>query len=201
MKTAASILVSILCVRLLAQTTPTEKERFFSPENAASYVEVIDSLIERGEALHESPSATARTKRDFLVSGDTANHLHLSFSVTEEKGVITYFFGVSRLEQGLAYPQAVTIAALFADRAGLPHTGQLAESEKHMFYAMWMVEAATWPEVKLAVLKTRAENRKEADPQLAFKAAFDKERAVREAQKRQKANQVTQPTPSGVADR
>jgi len=200
MKKTAAILFLMLCVKMPAQPKPAEKERFFSPENAASYIAVIDTLVERGEAIYES-SVPAQSAKDSLVSGDTINRLHLSFSVTAQNGVVTYFFGVSRLDEGLSPPQAVIIAALFADRAGLPHTGQLSESEKHLFYAMWLVQSKSWTEVKQAILKTRSENRKEKDPQLAFKAAFDKERAVRSGQEKQKANQISQPTPDGVADR
>ena len=143
-----------------------------APENLADCISRMDRLIDEAE-LQASSSLG--------VSTDTKVGLHLAFSIMANDQAILYYLVVSRNGQDLSYSDATRIAALFGDRAGLPHPVIITEGEKPVFYAQWFIKHSDWKAMHKMMLKVREVNRAEKDPQKAFVAAVIREVNARNA--------------------
>jgi predicted transcriptional regulator len=110
----------------------------------------------------------------------TKQGLRFDFSVTLiEKEAIIYYLTISRSDLEFKYSEAAKFAALFADRAGLPHPVNLSEGDKSIFYAQWLIKPSTWKSMHKMITKVRAANRAEKDPSKAFAIAIDREMEAR----------------------
>ncbi len=132
-------------------------------ENLADCISKMDGLIDKVE-LHAASSQSAPGG----ISSDTQVGLHLAFYIMSNQQAIVYYLVISRNGQELSFSDATKLAALFGDRAGLPHPVIITEGEKPVFYAQWPIKHSDWKAMQAMMLKVRAENRSENDPHQAF---------------------------------
>jgi hypothetical protein len=122
-----------------------------------------------------------------MVEGTTKQGLHFEFSATLiKKEAIIYYLTISRGGLELKYNDVAKFAALFADRAGLPHPVNLSEGDKFTFYAQWLIKPSTWKSMRKMMVKVRTENRAEKDPGKAFVIAIERELESRSAAARER---------------
>lgn len=140
-----------------------------TPENLADSIARMDEMIDQGE----SSSAWVRA--------DTRSGLHFDFCYTPSDMAVLYYIVISRKggEAPLEYADAAKMAALFCDRAGLPHPVELTEGEKPAFAGRWLIKPSEWKAMKKKMLQVRAENRSEKNPTKAFEAALVRELKAR----------------------
>lgn len=150
-----------------------------SPENLADSIARMDELIDAGERPAASPQDTPSP-----VAVDTKMGLHMEFCVASTRGAVIYYLTFSRKGLELKFSDATRMIALFGDRAGLPHPIIITEGENSLFYARWFIKPSEWKEMRKMMLKVRAENRSEKDPQKAFVIAVLRELNAREAAQR-----------------
>jgi hypothetical protein len=137
----------------------------------------LDSLIDEGEhgVVDDQPHPG-------MVETVTRQGLHFEFSASIiGKEAIIYYLTVSRSGKDFKYSEATQFAALFADRAGLPHPITITEGEKPIFYAQWLIKRSTRKAMRKMMVKTRAAYRAEKDPLRAFTAAVNHELEARAA--------------------
>ncbi|HTQ32223.1 MAG TPA: hypothetical protein VMI53_13510 [Opitutaceae bacterium] len=146
-----------------------------SAANLDDCIARMDQLIDAGE----QPPAS-RTGLN-MVAADTKNGFHMEFCVVSTKSAIIYYLVFSRKGLDLTFSDATKMIALFCDRAGLPHPIIITEGEKPVFYAQWLIKPSDWKDLRKMMLKVRAENRAEKDPQKAFVTAVVRELNARQA--------------------
>jgi hypothetical protein len=151
-------------------------EQLVTPESLADCISKMDALIDEAEQSSASSKASPRG-----IDAETKSGLHLAFCIFSNKQHVTYYLILSRNGEQLSLTAATKLAALFCDRAGLPHPVIITEGEKPIFYIQWNIKHSDWHDMQEMMLKVRAENRAEKNPQKAFIAAIDREMAAREA--------------------
>jgi hypothetical protein len=139
-------------------------------EVAADLAARLDELIDTTEKRQEdSPNGSA------CAASDTKNGIHLEFCMAVTSEATLYYFVVSRQGEELHLSDATKIGSFFCDRAGLPHPTALAEGEKPVFGARWLIKPSEWKSMRKMMLKVRAENRAEPNPLKAFTVAIIRE--------------------------
>jgi hypothetical protein len=151
-------------------------DQLVTPEYLADCISKMDALIDEGEQLSASSKASTGG-----IDAETKIGLHLAFCIFSNKQHVTYYLILSRNGEPLSLTAATKLAALFCDRAGLPHPVVITEGEKPIFYVQWNIKHADWHDMQEMMRKVRAENRAEQNPQKAFIAAINREVAAREA--------------------
>jgi hypothetical protein len=144
-------------------------------ENLADCIAALDRLIDEGEhgTIDDKPHPG-------MVETATKMGLNFEFSATIiQKEAIIYYLTISRGGLELKYSDAAKFAALFADRAALPHPIDLKEGDKAIFYAQWLIKPSEWKSMKKLMLKYRAINRAEKDPFKAFSIGIEREMDAR----------------------
>jgi hypothetical protein len=186
MKKQITVLLIALTSIVWAKNDPAPAEDFYSRASVANTIAVLDDLITRGETLFDAPGGDAHSSKENQVEAHTQNRVYLTFSASKAGDDILYLMAISRLHEGLDYSEAASVSALFADRAGLPHLGQLKEDVPHVYQAFWLIKASHWPEARKSLLATRESNRKETDPLKILEIALAKEKIARtEAEKKE----------------
>jgi hypothetical protein len=150
-------------------------ESVMTREALAECISQMDHLVDAGEhgVVDDQPDPG-------MVETFTRQGLHFEFSVTNiEKEAIVYYLTISRGGKELKYSEATIFAALFADRAGLPHPINITEGDKPVFYAQWLIKPSTWKSMYKMMLKVRTENRSEKDPLQAVTLAVGREMDAR----------------------
>ena len=135
----------------------------------------LDALINEGEhgVVDDQPDPG-------MIETVTRQGLHFEFSAAIiGKEAIIYYLTISRGGKNFKYSEATQFAALFADRAGLPHPINITEGDKPIFYAQWLIKPSTWKAMRKMMVKARAEYRSEKDPLRAFTAAVNRELEAR----------------------
>jgi hypothetical protein len=151
-------------------------EQLVKPENLADCISKMDGLIDEVEHLSALDQGATHG-----INAETNIGLHLAFCVFTNKEEVLYYLIISRDGQELSPAAAVNLAALFCDRAGLPHPVTITEGEKPIFYIQWHIRHSDWHAMKKKMLEVRAVNRAEKDPQKAFVAAIISENNARQA--------------------
>jgi hypothetical protein len=151
-------------------------DQMVTTENVADCIAKMDGLIDDGEQFSADSTDNPRG-----LNARTNIGLHLAFCIFTNKQEVLYYLIISRDGQELSIVEATKIAALFCDRAGLPHPVSITTGEKPIFYAQWHIKHADWHDLKKMMVQVRAENRSEKDPQKAFAAAIIREINAREA--------------------
>lgn len=151
-------------------------DQMVTPENLTDCISSMDGLIDEQEHLSESSQGVPPA-----LDTETKIGLHLSLKIISDKQIVVYYLVISRDGRELVFTDAAKLAALFCDRAGLPHPVAVTEGEKPVFYAEWLIKHSDWKAMKKMMTKVRAENRSEKDPQKAFVIAINREIAAREA--------------------
>ena len=167
-----------------ADDYPAFVAKMTSPENLSDCIAAMDKLIDAGERPAASPEGGPN-----VVAADTKNGFHMEFSVASSREAIIYYLVFSRKGLELNFSDATKMIALFGDRAGLPHPIIITEAEKPVFYAQWLIKASEWKEMRKMMLKVRAENRAERNPQRVFVIAVLRELNARQAAQ-QKAESI-----------
>jgi hypothetical protein len=148
-------------------------EQLGTPDNLTDCISTMDGLIDEGERL-AAPGPGG-------VSGDTKLGLHMGFYVMAGDQAVVYYLAISRHGLDFGLSEATELAALFGDRAGLPHPIIVTEGEKPIYYAQWYIKHSDWKSLKKKMLKARALNRSEKDPQKAWVIAVARELNARNA--------------------
>jgi hypothetical protein len=150
-------------------------ESLLTREAVADCIDRMDQLIDEGEhgLVDDLPHPG-------MIGITTKQGLHFEFSATNiQKEAIIYYLIISRNGKELKYSEATEFAALFADRAGLPHAINVREADKPIFYAQWAIEPSTWKAMHKMMIKVRTENRSVKDPLRAFTIAVEREQQAR----------------------
>ena len=142
-------------------------DQMVTPENLTDCIAKMDILIDAAEHLSEVSESGSQG-----LDAETKIGLHLSFRIVRNEAAVVYYLVTSRNGQELAFADATKLAALFGDRAGLPHPVAITEGEKPVFYAEWLIKHSDWKSMKKMMVKVRAENRSEKDPRRAFVIAI-----------------------------
>lgn len=150
--------------------------QLITPENLSDCIAKMDGLIDEGERLAESSKDSPRG-----LDAITKTGVHLAFCIFTGKQAVLYYLIISRDGQELCPVDATKLAALFCDRAGLPHPVSITEGENPIFYVQWHIKHSDWHDLKKMMVKVRAENRAEKDPQKAFAIAIIREINARES--------------------
>ena len=150
-----------------------------TPENLTDCILRMDGTIDDVERFVTSTGAVSHG-----VETETKVGLHLAFSILSTKQTILYYLVISRNGQELSFSDATKMAALFCDRAGLPHPIIITEGEKPVFYAEWLIKPSDWKAMHKMMVKVRTENRSEKDPLKAFVTAVTREVNARESAQR-----------------
>lgn len=151
-----------------------------SLENLADLVATMDRAIDEGEhgLIDKQPDPG-------LVEVTSKSGLRIEFSATDAREAVIYYLRLSRGGAELRYDDATKFAALFTDRAGLPHLLDIAEGDKYTFAVRWLIKPSDWKKMLKQMQKLRAANRAEKDPARALVTAIHREIAARaEAAKR-----------------
>jgi hypothetical protein len=146
-------------------------ESLLTREAIADCIIRLDSLIDEGEhgVVDDQPHPG-------MIETVTRQGLHFEFSASIiGKEAIIYYLTISRGGKDFKYSEATQFAALFADRAGLPHPITVTEGDKPIFYAQWLIKPSTWKAMRKMMVKVRAANRAEKDPLRAFTSAVNHE--------------------------
>jgi len=151
-------------------------DQMVTPENLTDCISSMDGLIDEQEHLSETSQGVPPA-----LDAETKIGLHLSLKIISNEQIVVYYLVISRDGRELTFADAAKLAALFCDRAGLPHPVAITEGEKPVFYAEWLIKHSDWKAMKKMMAKVRAENRSEKDPQKAFVIAINREIAAREA--------------------
>src|SRR5580700_11256758 len=147
-----------------------------TPENLTDCILRMDGIVDDTERFTSPKGAVPHR-----VETETKVGLHLTLSLISSKQAIVYYLVVSRNGQELSFSDATKMAALFCDRAGLPHPIIITEGEKPVFYAEWLIKPSDWKSMHKMMVKVRTENRSEKDPIKAFITAVNREISAREA--------------------
>jgi len=150
-------------------------ESILTREAITECVSLLDRLIDEGEhgVVDDQPDPG-------MLEVATKQGLHFEFSAANiEKEAVIYYLTVSRGGKDLKYSEATEFAALFADRAGLPHPINITEGDKPIFYAQWLIKPSTWKSMHKMMVKVRTENRSIKDPVKAFGLAISHEMDAR----------------------
>jgi hypothetical protein len=147
-----------------------------TPENLTDCIARMDAVIDEEEHLAAISQGAPQG-----LDAETKIGLHFSFRIVIGNDAVIYYLVVSRNGRELVFTDAAKLAALFCDRAGLPHPVAITEGEKPVFYAEWLIKHSDWKAMKKMMAKVRAQNRSEKDPQQAFVIAINREIAAREA--------------------
>jgi len=150
-------------------------EGLMTREAIGETIGLMDHLIDEGEhgVVDDQPHPG-------LIEAVTKQGLHIEFSATFfKKEAVIYYLTISRGGKDLKYSEATEFAALFADRAGLPHPINVIEGDKPVFYAQWLIKPSTWKSMRKMMVKVRAANRAEKDPFKAFSQAIGNETNAR----------------------
>lgn len=149
-------------------------------ENVVECIALMDRLITAGEhgLVDKEPDLG-------MVDGTTRFGLRIEFSTTDIKEAIVYYLRISRAGKPLRYDDAAKFAALFTDRAGLPHPVNLTEGDRSTFCAEWLFKPSSWKAMHKMMDKVRAENRAETDPVKVFLGAVSREVEARYATQQQ----------------
>jgi len=145
-------------------------------ENLVDCITVMDRLVDEGEhgVVDKEPDPG-------MVEATTKSGLHCEFSTTDIKEAIIYYLKISRNGKDLKYSDAVKFAALFTDRAGLPHPIDMSEGDKSTFIVQWLIKPSQWKSMHKMMIKVRAQNRAEKDPMKALIVAIEREMDARAA--------------------
>ncbi|MFT3867606.1 MAG: hypothetical protein QM715_03805 [Nibricoccus sp.] len=145
-------------------------------ENVADLVAVMDRVIDEAEhgLVDKQPDPG-------LVEATSKSGLRIEFSTTDAKQAIIYYLKISRGGPELRYDDAVKFAALFTDRAGLPHPLDITEGDKSTFAVRWLFKPSDWKKFLKQIKKARAENRAEKNLAQAFLKAVERELEARAA--------------------
>ena len=150
-------------------------ENLMTQENLSDCISMMDRLIDEGEH-----GVTDNQPHPGMLEVNTKAGLHLEFSATSiPKEAIIYYLTISRNGLELKYSDTAKFAALFADRAGLPHPVNLSEGDKSIFYGQWLIKPSTWKSMHKMMIKVRTANRAEKDPLKAFSVAIEREMEAR----------------------
>ncbi len=114
-----------------------------------------------------------------VVSATTVNGLAMTFQVAQSDQAILYYFMISREGKPFELNEAIKIASLFCDRAGLPHAIDVRYGERPVYTAQWLIKPKEWKKLQKAMLAQRAKNREVKHPQQAFINAVDAEMRAR----------------------
>ncbi len=150
-------------------------EQLVKPENLADCLSKMDGIIDEVERLSAPDQGATHG-----INVETNIGLHLAFCIFTNKQEVLYYLIISRDGQELSPAAAVNLAALFCDRAGLPHPVTMTEGEKPIFYIQWHIKHSDWRAMKKKMLEVRAVNRAEKDPLKAFVAAMISEKNARD---------------------
>jgi len=147
-----------------------------TPENVADLVAVMDRLVDEGEhgLVDKQPDQG-------LVEAVTKSGLRIEFSTTDIKQAIVYYLRISRSGEELHYDDATKFAALFTDRAGLPHPLDISEGDKSTFSVRWLIKPSEWKKFLKQMKKVRAESRAEKNLSKVFIMAVEREIDARAA--------------------
>jgi len=146
-------------------------------EALADCIATLDKLITDGEhgVMDDQPDPG-------MVEANTKLGLHFEFSASVIKKEATiYYLTLSRSGRDFTYSDAMKFAALFADRAALPHPISMTEGDKQIFYAQWLIKPSQWKSTRKKMLKYRVVNRAETDPLRALGLAINRELDARSA--------------------
>jgi hypothetical protein len=148
-----------------------------TPESLADCISKMDGLIDEDERLSAASEGSGSPRG---LDAETKSGLHLAFCIFSGKQEVLYYLIISRNGEELSPVVATKLAALFCDRAGLPHPVTITEGEKPIFYVQWHIKHSDWHDLKEMMIKVRAENRSEKNPQKAFVTAIIREINARE---------------------
>jgi hypothetical protein len=150
-----------------------------TPENVADLVATMDRLVDEGEhgLVDKQPDLG-------LVDATTKAGLRIEFSTTDAKQAIIYYLRISRGGAALHYDDATKFAALFTDRAGLPHPLDITEGDKSTFSVRWLIKPTEWKKFLKKMKSERTENRAEKNLGKVFIQAVEREVEARAATQR-----------------
>ncbi len=148
--------------------------QFTLPANVAELIALMDKLVDAAEhgLVDEQPDPG-------LVEATSKTGLRIEFSASKAKKAVVYFLRISRHGERLHYDDAAKFAALFTDRAGLPHPLNINESNGYNFSTTWIIKPSEWKKFRKNIDAARKENRAEKDPAKAFVTAVQRELAAR----------------------
>jgi hypothetical protein len=141
-----------------------------TPENVVDCISAMDQVIDEGEQ-----GLINKEAHPGMLEAATKLGLHIEFSASELKEAIIFYLKISRPGKELKFNDAAKFAALFSDRAGLPHPISLSEGDKSVFFAQWLFRPSDWKKNRKLMVQVRAANRGEKDPIKAFALAINRE--------------------------
>lgn len=160
-----------------AEAYKTFVEQMVTAENLTDLVTKMDTMIDEIDPADGSSGVAQSATR-----ADTANGLHLEFSIIRAPEAIMYHAGLSRKnEEMLKYREATIVFALLCDRVGLTHPIHITEGEKPVFHARWLIKPTEWKVMRKKMLEVRTASRAEKNLFTVTSAAVTQEVNARAA--------------------
>lgn len=188
-------LIPFLCAAVLTTGAPDAAPAAVTTQNApvADYRSFVARLFSKPALAEFLTKADALIDAADPVEGDgraaqmeTSAGIMVDFSLIQSELATMYSLTLSRQGQEFHYSDAVKLAALFGDRAGLSHPIVVTEGEKPVYYCQWLIKPTDWKKYRKLMLEARADSRKVKDPFAALETAVNRELDARAAPRKAK---------------